>query len=1073
MANWRESGEVPDSEDDDFDSQITDQPSLPPTLQGSVSSKTPIGVKDIWDIPSSQDDDGLAKSDTLTFQHSKQLSVDSSLSTLSPSRAPSDSYYATQPGLDTSNDPPPPLSSSALSEAPVLFQTKDHSEHENQSNYDRIRPKELDLTLNGGSMASGLLESPMMKTEGIKMTKSCWGKQSSNQKLRNQPPNILDEGSVDLDRNTASSSQRSLDPPNDRNESSQRSIHDDTDNTTLDGEELPSLEDLMSGRYKFDTKRSTKRRAYRPSKNHRRDREPHLDPVPDGGGPKFIMPPGSPDPMDVSRIASRPAIGLGGDGLASSPKSTTLSPMGPTSYNLPSSISQDLQMAYHDSAETVDPFESSEQSQLEDGNLLSSASSESESDIVNQNSRKIKGVLPASWLRLDQKSSRNKFQRKITRRPLDPLPFDDNRRGVARRKEASSFSNGNDFLFEESEEEPVKVPNDKGQDRPMHIQTTLEIEIRQPCLYDESIMEHDYIEPLLASRKRQTKTTDAFNSQPKRQKWIAPKASKATAHSKQNPPLHARSLGEGGRKPNARRQQKNPRVVKHAKSTRKTSPVPRLSILDVIEPNAPRFIRIAARTVKGRRDRGRSSPNGKNIQLATRKDHIDAISALRDWTSGSIKQRTSVSVAHRTKAMPRNHVPLDGALSQFSARLSKGSIAKQKSNQLTKTKRTASISFSKLRDNTRKSSKNSVQMQHFPTSLYHHTRLAQLEVDDDSEAAGFSARSLYQGDPRGSEPSSVLSSAKQIPSFSPNRNLTSKTQQPSMAKNKRCRKHTKPRRIDIEAPEYSHANDPLPPVLDQTLRVPADHQARKGAKLFGLGPYGTHLIGTGAIEIAASTEYPQSLWLRKQQVPFTLDGERFQWESGLLRFHLSLGYCWITFTPDGSDAIAGSAFLLSYVNTALSFTTDSDLNSFLSRILEVIQNFKARIISIMESKISLGDSSLQPIAQVLDYILVILYLCVRISRTDPSLLREQFSVENLLKSSASIAIRVLLQFGPHRLRQALSELDHFPRRACGLGFHDLVIHSWVVTMKVLEVARVPPGFIWAIFQRTVLPPTFY
>ncbi|VUC34516.1 unnamed protein product [Clonostachys rosea] len=1167
MANWRESGEVPDSEDDDFDSQITDQPSLPPTLQGSVPSRTPIGVKDIWDIPSSQDDDGLARSDTPTFQHSKQLSVDSSLSTLSPSRTPDDSYGAIQASLDTSNDPPP-SSSPVLSEAPVVDSYPNNLDQHDTQQRDTLSPlsREQLSPLPSqilGHDAEELLAAQrlIIATERSLRTRkpeqlrpyqterarfnSEWRQHglrpvriANDEDRRDQndeelleeaefqpetqestSQHILDEGSVDLGRNTAPSSQRSLDPPDDKNMSSQVSIHDDTDNTTLDGEELPSLEDLMSGRYKFGQKRSTKRRAYRPSKDAGRDREPHLDLVSDGEGPKFIMPPGSPDPMDISRVGSRPAIDLEGDGLASSPISNHLSPTGPTSYNHPS-VSQDLQMADHDSAEVADPFESSEQSQLEDGNLLSSASSESESDIVNQNSRRIKGVLPASWLRLDQKSSRNKFQRKITRRPLDPLQLDDNRRGVARRKEASSFSNSNNFVFEESEEESTDIPNGKRQDRPMHIQKTLEIEnmtilpMYEISSDDESIMEHDYIEPLLPSRKRQTKLPDTFNSQPKRQKvskaasGLPSKTSKAASHYKQGPSLHARSLGDERPISNARRKQKNPRAVKHAKAIRNVSPAPRLSILDVIEPDAPRFVRIAARTVKGRRDRGRGSPNGKSIQLATRKDHIDAISALRDWTSGSIKQRPSVSGARQTKATSKSHFPVDNALSQFSARLNKASIMKQKSNQLTKTKRTASISLNNLQ--TRKSLKNPVQMAALSHQSLSHTRLAQLEVDDNTETARFRFSSgkktldhLYRGDASGSEPIPLLSSSKQI-SFSHNRNPLPKTQQAGIGKNKRYRKHAKPRRIDTEAPQYSHANDPLPPVLDQTLGLPTDNQMRKGAKLFGLGPYGTQythhfevfplhpsvffndtsLIGTGAIEKAVSTEYPQSLWLRKQQVTFTLDGERFQWgewtsqvssELGLLLDHIvdqidiQNG---ASSTPDGSDAIAGAAFLLSYVTTALSITTDSDLNSFLSRILEAIQNFNTRIISTLESKISLGDSLLQPIAQVLDYILVILYLCVRISRTDPSLLREQFLIENVLKSSASITIQVLLQIGPHRVRQALSDLDHSSRRGSGLGAHDLVIHSWVVTMKVLEVAQVPQASFWAIFQRAVLSPTF-
>ena len=54
MANWKELGEVPDSEEEDgFGSQEAEAPALPTAL-ANTAEIAPQEDKDIWDVPDSQ-----------------------------------------------------------------------------------------------------------------------------------------------------------------------------------------------------------------------------------------------------------------------------------------------------------------------------------------------------------------------------------------------------------------------------------------------------------------------------------------------------------------------------------------------------------------------------------------------------------------------------------------------------------------------------------------------------------------------------------------------------------------------------------------------------------------------------------------------------------------------------------------------------------------------------------------------------------------------------------------------------------------------------------------------------------
>jgi hypothetical protein len=106
------------------------------------------------------------------------------------------------------------------------------------------------------------------------------------------------------------------------------------------------------------------------------------------------------------------------------------------------------------------------------------------------------------------------------------------------------------------------------------------------------------------------------------------------------------------RLPNGERQPKRPRQTRMtdasygARRTKKSSIPrrPRIGILDAPDVatkariEQPRFLRIASRQPRSRKDRGRQSPTQKFVQLASREDTADANESLRDWRRGAIRQ---------------------------------------------------------------------------------------------------------------------------------------------------------------------------------------------------------------------------------------------------------------------------------------------------------------------------------------------------------------------------------------------------------------------------------------------------
>ena len=270
---------------------------------------------------------------------------------------------------------------------------------------------------------------------------------------------------------------------------------------------------------------------------------------------------------------------------------------------------------------------------------LSDASSDDEPSCeIQQAQRKIRGVLPASWLKLDLKSQKTKARNRQDCHS-SPSPNKGNlQRGVARpvapgtRKNPATSklphgpidvsryegsSSEHDATQEEFHAQQNNMPNDE------------DIDIFSTSRWGEAA-EDDRIDAMLPTATRE---------------W-ARHPKKKTKHRKLVD-VGTQSLSGRGNliKEALISRSEQPRITENfVKARRRESVVhpPRLSILDAHmsrEPSqtpVPPFLKIASRTARGRKDQGRHSPSRKYLRLAAEQDDNDTNKTLKDWREGTI-----------------------------------------------------------------------------------------------------------------------------------------------------------------------------------------------------------------------------------------------------------------------------------------------------------------------------------------------------------------------------------------------------------------------------------------------------
>ncbi|KAL4741542.1 Mus7/MMS22 family-domain-containing protein [Aspergillus similis] len=280
--------------------------------------------------------------------------------------------------------------------------------------------------------------------------------------------------------------------------------------------------------------------------------------------------------------------------------------------------------------------------------------------IVRRFQKKIKGVLPASWLRLDQQ--KQKGASGATQRNNDRMARLETEatKGVARKitKKAhpSAPSSAREHLLslrqladENNEESNDISDNAEDIDDPQqNIARWFGFEdsiLDQELWPDGDIPEDNQIDYMFPTAPRNPVTA---NSRKRVKKRRGQKEDEV------------RTDGQS-KKPRLERQARlTDSMYRGQRKKRSSQNLPRLGILDapdvasVPRNKQPQFLRIAARKARYREDKGRRSPSRKVIRLNSKLDTEDANTSLREWRSGRMQQTTlpiAPSQTHRRQPL--------------------------------------------------------------------------------------------------------------------------------------------------------------------------------------------------------------------------------------------------------------------------------------------------------------------------------------------------------------------------------------------------------------------------------------
>lgn len=509
----------------------------------------------------------------------------------------------------------------------------------------------------------------------------------------------------------------------------------------------------------------------------------------------------------------------------------------------------------------------------------SSSESDQEDRQLLRLRRKIRGVLPASYLKLDRQvrqpspSVAPSEAQIATPRPTAPV------RGVAQRRAtrtSTTPARQNSYVIfsdnSESDSSVAELP------APRLLQTRLPSPITghpsgrpfEPLEVDE----HDEIDDMLPTSER---AHFRLPGSKKRQSKLPSTFTRTKSSSMQAQPGQKRKTSGHATAQNSTSHHKPGTSLKRKPLAKKSKPV-KLSILDATTftgPKSPRavsrpqFVRLAARQARNRPDNGRHSPSNKDIRLATREDTQDALEPLLSWRAGDLNRRwipppqdthINDSIRHGEDDSMMTEVPNDQETSLMTS-----GPQHRRPGQSRPLVGTRPRQFRQLQE------KDNAARQRTAPSLIranqrkmlerdHRMRPAQLEsiaqsTHRDLDPLTFAARpsrlmEIFARDRR-DQPASKFRLERFLKDKGdlPKVPVPSRTEDPdaNMTGNDNMASHSRPRkrlarRLDVETTRFRQPNEPLPADVSSISADPenihSDDPPEK-AVLQGLGPFGT------------------------------------------------------------------------------------------------------------------------------------------------------------------------------------------------------------------------------------------
>ncbi|KAK4555544.1 hypothetical protein LTR86_007297 [Recurvomyces mirabilis] len=268
--------------------------------------------------------------------------------------------------------------------------------------------------------------------------------------------------------------------------------------------------------------------------------------------------------------------------------------------------------------------------------------------------KRIKGVLPASWLKIDFKAQHRQRPQTPTRarRASTPPTADGGRlKGVAQRvsRISSTARQPQSLILSDDEDEFPSLGTSTGEGvRSPRTNAERPWSALLQADADDTRMEGDWVDPMLAGstsnavtqrkpKRRQPRIADAFL----RAGGVATNVQEERATSRRN-------------KSSSRLTISGSRSGAATAGASRGFRVPHLSVLDMPSPPSnpdtpvPQFIRLAQRRAKQQTGCARHSPSSKFIRLATAEDTADAETTLTAWREGTIAPRASPASATYT-----------------------------------------------------------------------------------------------------------------------------------------------------------------------------------------------------------------------------------------------------------------------------------------------------------------------------------------------------------------------------------------------------------------------------------------
>ncbi|KAL9089088.1 MAG: hypothetical protein Q9165_005901 [Trypethelium subeluteriae] len=759
--------------------------------------------------------------------------------------------------------------------------------------------------------------------------------------------------------------------------------------------------------------------------------------------------------------------------------------------------------------------------------VISSESSNSDSecspgdsDDLQRFQKRIKGVLPASWLKLDKQS---RFARKHksnlgNRHPPSPSRAAEPQRGVARKRITNVRTTISPQKVTSSTLKTrfnCEMPNDVDQSTVGKMYEEAITQRKSPdargtpilAIFedepDTSDMETACVDPMLSSATLRRNPSAKRNG--KKQKKLTDFRPLEGLGNDDRAGCQVLSRVHSGAKGGHHRKQKNPSSRKL-----KSDGLPRLSIID-IQPRTnktasrtPQFIRIAARQARRRIDHGRHSARGKYIQLHTMRDTEDANATLHAWRAGIIATSENDGLSTSASARP----PLQARQSnQQSTGISPiksgqedatgaGSARVRSSN--TKTSSIArqwpfnARQLSRLAEDSKSPGQQSsikqahrFRLAHYARDAHPLTRAAQLEAlelayDTAHPEIAF-RRKLSRLDHSGSFPRIAEPTAPPQP------------QPPS----RRPRKDKDPTRIDVETRPYRQPVEPLP--NGDTMTVAPNIVADTGQPLLqGLGPYGTHyatnfdvfplqvgtyfhqstFVGSGAFSEALNFTHRR---LDEPAVATAISYDKDQWmwscwdsrlESQLETIVAQLAEGRSPSSDSPQNSVVQSSQTLSniirWVSRSLFFLDPIDRGSILSKTLYLCKALWKGVmvnIGVCSQEQPFQSPIYSSFIEILTRVVVLVNQALQISIHSEVDDKLQEDWRSLVVDSCGSLLQILLSKGLGSLRSFQERNRQHALRETGIRQEDIAVECVVVLKHVLGVAFPEKPMFWELVNK--------